>query len=389
MIACNGRLASSSASKTKRVRERPRIAMVSANAYPVMGGVETHVYEVAPRIAAAGFDVTILTTDLSTELPQRDEIRGVPVIRVPAAPRERDYYWAPDIYRTIGREKWGLVHCQGYHTLVAPLAMAASTRNRTPYVVTFHSGGHDSATRNRMRSTQHLVLRPLLRRAARLIAVSGWEARHFATELRLGRNRFAVIPNGAELGVPAGSVPASAEAVDRDTPLIVSVGRLERYKGHQRVIAAFPELLTLVPGARLRIVGGGPYDAELRRLAQASGVGERIDIGPVDARDRAGMAALLSSAAVVVAMSEYESQGIAVLEALALRRRVVVADTSALSEFARDGVARGVPLDAPAPQLAQAIYDELHGPLRPAYELPTWDECAAALARLYTEVLAA
>jgi glycosyltransferase involved in cell wall biosynthesis len=360
--------------------------MVSANAYPVMGGVETHVYEVAPRIAAAGFDVTILTTDLSGELPPHDEIRGVPVIRVPARPHERDYYWAPDIYRTIRREKWALVHCQGYHTLVAPLAMAASARNKIPYVVTFHSGGHDSAARNQMRSTQHLVLRPLLRRASRLIAVSNWEARHFADELHLGINRFAVIPNGAELGAP---VPAFAEAVDVKAPLIVSVGRLERYKGHQLVIAALPHLLELVPGASLRIVGGGPFDAELRRLAAESGVGERIEIGPIDASDRAAMAELLSRAAVVVAMSEYESQGIAVLEALALRRRVVVADTSALSEFARSAVARGVALDAPAQELAEAIYEELHGPLRPALELPTWDQCAAALEKLYAELLAA
>ncbi len=389
MIACNSRLVSLRADKTKRVRDRPRIAMVSANAYPVMGGVETHVYEVAPRIAAAGFDVTILTTDLTGELPPNDEIRGVPVVRVPARPRERDYYWAPDIYRTIRREKWGLVHCQGYHTLVAPLAMAASARSRIPYVVTFHSGGHDSAARNRMRSTQHLVLRPLLRRAARLIAVSDWEARHFAQELHVGMSRFMVIPNGAELGVTLHPAGAAGQAFDVEAPLIVSVGRLERYKGHQRVIAAMPELLNLVPGARLRVVGGGPYDAELRRLAQESGVGERIEIGPIDATDRAAMAELLSRAAVVVAMSEYESQGIAVLEALALRRRVVVADTSALSEFARAGVARGVALDAPAPELAAAIYEELHAPLRPAYELPTWDECAAALERLYAEVLAA
>ena len=177
--------------------------------------------------------------------------------------------------------------------------------------------------------------------------------------------------------------------MDTTTPLIVSVGRLERYKGHQRVIAAFPHLVELVPGAKLRIVGGGPYEAQLRQLADESGVGERIEIGPIDASDRAAMAELLSRAAVVVAMSEYESQGIAVLEALAMRRRVVVADTSALSEFARAGVARGVPLGAPAAELAAAIYEELRAPLRPAYELPTWDECAAALERLYTEVLAA
>ena len=226
--------------------------------------------------------------------------------------------------------------------------------------------------------------------AARLIAVSDWEARHFAEELHLGLNRFAVVPNGAELAAAQPQAKAKkGKAAARPGPLVVSVGRLERYKGHQRVIAAMPHLVALEPDVRLRIVGGGPYEAELRLLAQASGVGERIEIGPIDASDRSGMAALLGSADVVVAMSEYESQGIAVLEALALRRRVVVADTTALSEFARAGVARGIALDASPEELATALLEELHGPLRPQLDLPTWDACAEALERIYAEVLAA
>ena len=44
---------------SRAAKRRPRVVMVSANAFPVMGGVETHIHEVAPRIAEAGFDVTM------------------------------------------------------------------------------------------------------------------------------------------------------------------------------------------------------------------------------------------------------------------------------------------------------------------------------------------
>ncbi len=37
--------------------------MVSANAFPLMGGIEMHVHEVSRRLSAAGVDVTVLTTD--------------------------------------------------------------------------------------------------------------------------------------------------------------------------------------------------------------------------------------------------------------------------------------------------------------------------------------
>ena len=129
----------------------------------------------------------------------------------------------------------------------------------------------------------------------------------------------------------------------------------------------------MVPGARLRVVGGGPYEQELRKTAQESGAGGRIEIGPVDPADRAQMASLIGSAALVVLMSEYESQGIAVLEALSKQKHVLVAETSALNEFVERGVAAGVPLNASPAELAQAMCEEIHAPARPVYELPTWD----------------
>jgi glycosyltransferase involved in cell wall biosynthesis len=212
-------------------RRRPRVVMVSANAFPVIGGVETHIYEVAPRLSRSGFDVTILTTDRTRKLPAQSEIAGVPVIRVPAWPAKRDYYFAPGVYRAIRSARWDLVHCQGYHTFVPPLAMAAAARNRAPYVVTFHSGGHDSSVRNRLRGVQHLALRPFLVRARKLIAVSDWEASRFAAELHLSRSRFATVPNGAELAGPRperravdGDAGSSEQA---DGPLVLSIGRIE------------------------------------------------------------------------------------------------------------------------------------------------------------------
>jgi glycosyltransferase involved in cell wall biosynthesis len=356
--------------------------MVSANAYPVMGGTETHIYEVAPRIAAAGFDVTILTTDLSGKLPQRDEMRGVPVLRVRARPANRDYYWAPGIYRTIRQERWDLVHCQGYHTLVPPVAMAACLRTHTPYMLTFHSGGHDSTLRKHLRGPQHLVLRPFLKRARKLVAVSNFEVEYFSREMNVPADRFVTIRNGAAMAAPTQPV-----AMDDERPLILSVGRLERYKGHHLLIDALPHVLRERPEARLRIVGAGPYEAELRARAAASPASERIEIGSIDPVDREGMARALAGASAVALLSEYEANPVAVMEALALARRVLVADTSGMSELAREGLARAVPIDATPEQIGRALVDLIGSPEPAPVRLPTWDETAERLAAVYHEVL--
>ncbi|HEY1011960.1 MAG TPA: glycosyltransferase family 4 protein [Herpetosiphonaceae bacterium] len=361
-----------------------RILMATPRYFPETGGVETHVHEVARHMARRGAEVTILATDRSRRLPDGERSAGVTVLRVPAYPRGRDYHWAPGIYRAIAAGGWDVLHCQSYHTLVPPLAMLAALRAGLPYVVTFHGGGHSSALRNRARGAQLAVLRPLLARARRLVAVARFEIDHYGARLGLPASRFALIPNGAELpAAPASVVPPPADA-----PLVVSVGRLERYKGHHRVLEAMPDLLRERPGARLRIVGGGPEEANLRRRAGELGLADRVEIGGIPPQDRQAMAATLAGASVVALLSDFETHPIAALEALSLRRPVVVARSSGLGELADQGLALPVELPCPPEQVARAIAAQLDAPLAaepPA--LPTWDGCADALLALYADVL--
>lgn len=340
---------------------RIRVLTVTPRYAPYTGGIEHHVAEVARRLAQKNVDITVLTTDPSGKLPTTEHVQGVQIRRLKAWPAERDYYFAPGLLREITRGKWDLMHLQGYHTLVAPLAMLAARRVRLPYVVTFHGGGHSSRLRNAARGIQRMLLRPFLAHAERLVAVANFEIDLFAHALRVPRDRFVLIPNGADLP-PA---PESVNGSSQEGPLIASVGRLERYKGHQRVIAALPKVLEQQPNARLRIVGTGPYEAELHRQAQELGVANHIEIGGIPPDDRRGMATLLASAALVTLLSDYETHPLSVIEALALRRPVLVADTSGLSELAQQGLVRAVPLDSPPAFVAEAILGQLRDPLVP------------------------
>ena len=105
------------------------------------------------------------------------------------------------------------------------------------------------------------MLRPLLAKAVRLIAVARFETELWSKRLHLPTDRFVFIPNGADL-------PQPPHQTNTDRSLIVSIGRLERYKGHQRVIAALPYILQQRPDVRLWIAGAGPYEATLKQLAE-------------------------------------------------------------------------------------------------------------------------
>ncbi|MER8824345.1 glycosyltransferase family 4 protein [Mesorhizobium sp. M0991] len=358
-----------------------RILMVAARCYPFMGGIETHIQEVGPRLAARGHVVDVLTTDPSGELPVEEEVRGMRVQRVPAWPRGRDIYVAPGVYSAIRRGAWDLIHFQGYNTFVAPIGLLAAVREDLPFILTFHSGGHSSRLRKAVRGTQHALLRPLVARAARLIGVSEFEANFFSARMRVPRERFVVIPNGA-------AMPAPSPGIKVDPHLIVSGGRLERYKGHHRAIAALPELIRRVPDARLHIVGTGPYEGELRRLVATLGLEKRVTIASIPGSDRQKMADLLASAALFVLFSEYEAHPIAVMEALSLRRPVLVSDTSGLGELAANGLCRAIPRNAGPGELAVAMAEELEANREvPDLALPDWDVCAQALSDVYCDVL--
>ncbi|MFI9116289.1 glycosyltransferase family 4 protein [Streptomyces venezuelae] len=57
-----------------------------------------------------------------------------------------------------------------------------------------------------------------------------------------------------------------------DRPVVVCVSRLVPRKGQDTLIRAMPRILRRVPDAVLLIVGGGPYEKDLHRLAAETGV---------------------------------------------------------------------------------------------------------------------
>ena len=356
-----------------------RVLMIAARSFPFVGGIETHIHEVGCRLSARGHDVEVLTTDATWKLPRIENVQGVKVVRVRAWPRGRDYYWAPGILRHVAAGDWDVIHIQGYHTFSAPLGMIAALRKRIPFVITFHSGGHSSVSRNAIRRLQHALLAPLIARAATPIGVSQFEARFFSERLGLARSAFAVVPNGARMPGASRKAPRSDGGA-----LILSVGRLERYKGHQRVIMGFHELLRTRPGARLRVLGEGPYEPELRRLTARLGLEGRVEIGGIPAARREEIADLMRGAALVVLMSDYEAHPVAVMEALSLDVPVLTSDTSGFRELAEAGMVRAVPIGADPAEMAKAMHEEIAA-IRSTreIELPDWDECADRLESIY------
>jgi glycosyltransferase involved in cell wall biosynthesis len=132
----------------------------------------------------------------------------------------------------------------------------------------------------------------------------------------------AVIPNGINA-----QRFVEAEPLERERPYLLTVGRLEEYKGVQHMIKTMPEL----PEYDLLVAGSGPYQRELAQISCREGVDDRVEfLGYVDDSEMPG---LYSGADVYVTMSEFEAYGLTVAEALAAETPCVIREAGGLRNF--------------------------------------------------------
>ncbi len=356
-----------------------RVLVVAARFLPDLGGIENHIYEITSRIAKrSDIQITVLTTDRSGSLPVREAFGGFTVVRCRSYPRNRDYYISPGIYQHIFNTHYDLIHCEGIHTAVPIFAMIAARRRQIPYIVTLHTGGHSLRFRNRLRSIQWRMLAPLLRDAALVIAVSRFEQEIFLKACRLDLSQFTIIRNGGDL-------PVDGCQFDAIPDHIVASGRLERYKGHQRIVEALPIVQRSIPGATLRILGSGPYEKDLKALVKRVGIEGSVTIEYIPPEDRRRMAEALGKAAVFASLSEYEANPVAVMEALALRIPTVGLDTAGIGDLVADGLVRGIPKHASAAAVAEVLVAALSRttPTTGTGALPSWDTAASDTVSVY------
>jgi glycosyltransferase involved in cell wall biosynthesis len=216
-----------------------------------------------------------------------------------------------------------------------------------------------------LRPPRSLSNRWLLRHgAAHLITVSSTLQRDLAERLRM---------SSAHISVIAGAVdsqrfhPALSGAhIRRDlgmsptTPLVGIVARLAPSRGHLTLVEGFAQVHTVIPAARLLIVGKGEFRPQIERRVCELGLADAVIFGGYREDDLPEVLAAMDIFVLLAPGSEGSCR--AVLEAMAVGKAVVATRVGALQDIVLDGET-GI-LIAPHAQtaLAHAISRLLRAP---------------------------
>ncbi len=177
------------------------------------------------------------------------------------------------------------------------------------------------------------------------------------------REQFRVIPSGVDLeaircGAPPYDRARARLGVEPETRLIVGLGRLEPVKGFQSLVKALPSVLSVVPSARVLLVGEGSLRAELRSEARGLGVADRVEITGAQLNP----AAFLAAADLVVVPSLNEGMGRVLVEAMALGRPVVATRVGGIPAVVADGETGLLVPPGDPPALGRAVSQLLKDP---------------------------
>jgi len=339
----------------------------------IIGNPESiHVRRWAGHFAGRGFDVHIVSFYPPREpapdgvkvdflRPRRDAAPGVSRARAASA------RWPGAIrlvtalrmtragfLRTVANLRPDIVHAH----YVSDYGFLAALTRRHPLVVS--AWGSDLLVDpGRSLITRNLVRWVLAR--SELVTYDASQVAEAAERLGATRSRMLRVVLGVEDGylrLVADQPPAASRE-----PLIVSLRSLERgLYNVDRIIRAMPEVLRVVPRARLIVGNDGALRTELEKLAADLGVGESVEFVGFVERPRA-LAELLARAAVYASVPSSDGTSVTLLEAMAAGAYPVVSDLPANREWVTDRSGAVVP-EQDVHRMAGAVVAALQDPAR-------------------------
>jgi glycosyltransferase involved in cell wall biosynthesis len=324
--------------------------------YPprLVGGLGTYAAEITKKFAELGHELVVFTMNDEGKLKTKDSLDGIEIHRpiladatgvLPIFIDEEIKKWgsgmkffsdvltynflaANKFVNSVSREKdFDLIAC---HDWLSSIAGIISKRNlNKPLVFHVHStefgrsGGDGSQT---IRGLEFETAK-----MADLIVTVSFAMREELYKLSFPADKIRVCWNGVDekkydverIGKQKIGEYRNKIGVREDEKIILFTGRLTWVKGINSLVRAMPEILSQAPKTKLVVLGRGEMAEELKVLASQLNVTDKIIF--IDKWvEEVERLLIYASSDLVCAPSRYEPFGIVCLEAMSMKKPVIV-----------------------------------------------------------------
>lgn len=324
---------------------RREVLMIGAKTFPPeIGGIETHVYEVATRLVKRGYRVKVLVSG-TTVRPSEETVDGVYVARMGCIHSRhlRKISAIPFIALELLRNRNCIVHA---HDAVGG-AVAAVLANKRRFVYTMHGlAFHESDWPSPFREGILLMRRMALNRASHTFFTDAITAEI----VKYGRERMDILSSGVDSQSFSKDLLRRPSEYESGAFTVLFVGRFIKAKGVETLL----EAIALIPEGNRRqmrfvFVGDGPLSKRVARSADT--LGSIVLLGTID---HASIRPYFTYANAFVLPSKTEGVPISLLEAMASGVPSIASDVGGIkSQFDRESLILISPEDASG--LAKAI----------------------------------
>lgn len=366
-----------------------RIALMTNNYKPVMGGVPISIERLAKGLREMGHQVTIFAPSYGDE-GQSDEgdvfrysvflkhfIGGI-VLPNPYDSRIEEEFVKND---------YDIIHVH-HPVLISRTAVYLSRKYNIPLTFTYHTRYEQYVkcyTKGllRLEKVMPLYLHAFMKRCSYVFAPTAGMREYLVDECRLAPEKTGILPTGIERGnfevgdSEAESLRKSVHA--EGVPLLLTVSRMAQEKNVDFLL----ESLALVKEYykkpfRMLMVGDGPDREALEKKCAKLGLADQVTFTGAVPNDK--IAPYFKAADLFLFASKTETQGIVILEAFAGKTPVIAVRASGVEDLVEDGRNGFLTIEEPHVYAAQ-----LTAVLDGAYDRQALEENAGQTAEQYRE----
>ncbi len=305
-----------------------KIALCSDYFYPKIGGITTHIEDLAKKLKERGHDVIIVTKKANFD----KNIHGLNIMRINSFFRTSKTLDIPntsELKNIIKKENPDVIHAHHAFSPISLFSLSVGKELGIKTVLTNHSIQFLYDFDYLWRSSSYILFpyRQYINNADRIIAVSGAAASFIS---HFTRKEIKVIPNGINVDEFS---PAHKEF---DGKSVLFVGRFAYRKGLHLLLQSMPYVTKENRNAKLTIVGDGYLKYLLKVLIRGLDLQKNVVI--LEGVDKKQLIKIYQNSNVFIMPSIYgESFGIVLLEAMASKTPIVTTNQGGIKEIIKHG----------------------------------------------------